>query len=363
MTDYYDVLEVPRDASQADIRRAYREKVKEYHPDVSDHPKAAERFQAVTRAEEVLGDEGERDRYDRLGHEGYLRVVEDGVPEDHVDSSGGASDGHGTGRTGDERGRGSGSDRTGGGSGRSKRARSESKGTRGGGSVDQGDGWEATGPSAGSDNPSQRSYSPWSSDDGGDDEDDWWDQQFEDDNPFSEASAGGSTTSSRARSVSSGTSGSTAVGGASGNERKRRQRTRSTGGSASGDGLWGTEVDPDVDPSPDPGVVQRTLDSREGTMFAITLLFIYPVFVYFSVTPALPPAINFVVGAATATVAVFMLTEPGISIIVFGTWSLLSPLVLTFVGLSLLSMGGLLVLGSFWVPLALSFLMALAMPS
>jgi curved DNA-binding protein CbpA len=72
---YYDVLGVARDASEDEIDEAYRERVKETHPDVSDAPDASERFREVTRAEEVLGDEGERARYDHLGHEAYVRRV------------------------------------------------------------------------------------------------------------------------------------------------------------------------------------------------------------------------------------------------------------------------------------------------
>jgi len=70
--DFYDVLDVTADATQDEITAAYREKVKEYHPDQSDRDDASERFQAVVDAEEVLGDEAERERYDRLGHETYV---------------------------------------------------------------------------------------------------------------------------------------------------------------------------------------------------------------------------------------------------------------------------------------------------
>ena len=72
---YYDVLGVSPDADQEAIRAAYREKVKETHPDVSDDPDAGERFKRVTRAEEVLGDEDERATYDRLGHDAYVGRV------------------------------------------------------------------------------------------------------------------------------------------------------------------------------------------------------------------------------------------------------------------------------------------------
>lgn len=69
---FYELLDVDADASQSVIRDAYREKVKEYHPDVSDHPEATERFKRVKRAEEVLCDPDERATYDRLGHDAYV---------------------------------------------------------------------------------------------------------------------------------------------------------------------------------------------------------------------------------------------------------------------------------------------------
>lgn len=75
---YYDVLEVDPDADRAEIQRAYREQIRRYHPDVSDRPDAGERVEEVNRAREVLVDPGERDRYDRLGHEAYIN--EKGYP-------------------------------------------------------------------------------------------------------------------------------------------------------------------------------------------------------------------------------------------------------------------------------------------
>ncbi|WP_254820914.1 DnaJ domain-containing protein [Haloglomus halophilum] len=69
---FYEVLDVDADASTETIEAAYREQVKEYHPDVSDRPNAREAFQRINRAREVLTDPTERARYDRLGHETYL---------------------------------------------------------------------------------------------------------------------------------------------------------------------------------------------------------------------------------------------------------------------------------------------------
>jgi curved DNA-binding protein len=65
--DYYEVLGVPRDASEEDIRRAYRKLARQYHPDVSKEPDAEDRFKEISEAYEVLRDQEKRARYDQLG--------------------------------------------------------------------------------------------------------------------------------------------------------------------------------------------------------------------------------------------------------------------------------------------------------
>src|SRR3954464_10019383 len=65
--DYYDALGVPRDASAEDIRRAYRNLARQYHPDVNKEPGAEDRFKEISEAYEVLRDSEKRQRYDRLG--------------------------------------------------------------------------------------------------------------------------------------------------------------------------------------------------------------------------------------------------------------------------------------------------------
>jgi len=68
--DYYELLGVPRDASEADIKSAFRRLARELHPDVSDAPDAQERFREVVEAYEVLSKSETRELYDRYGHAG-----------------------------------------------------------------------------------------------------------------------------------------------------------------------------------------------------------------------------------------------------------------------------------------------------
>ena len=66
--DYYKVLGVGREATQDDIRKAFRKLAREYHPDVAkDKKQAEEKFKEINEAYEVLGDPAKRKKYDTLG--------------------------------------------------------------------------------------------------------------------------------------------------------------------------------------------------------------------------------------------------------------------------------------------------------
>ncbi len=77
--DYYEILGIPRGASDGEIKSAFRNLARRYHPDVSQEADAEERFKEINEAYAVLSDQEKRAAYDRFGHAGVQGAG--GVPD------------------------------------------------------------------------------------------------------------------------------------------------------------------------------------------------------------------------------------------------------------------------------------------
>ena len=118
LRNYYEILEIKRDATQAEIKTAYRRLAKKYHPDnASQDPRMAERFQEIQEAYSVLSDPEKRKIYHYYGHEAYRKSYhaqhgggfwgyasgsyeETCSEEEHCGSCGGEGHSHGDGHCG-----------------------------------------------------------------------------------------------------------------------------------------------------------------------------------------------------------------------------------------------------------------------
>lgn len=85
--DYYEILGIPRDATEQEIKKAYRQMALKYHPDRNPNNKEAEeKFKEATEAYSVLIDKEKRAMYDRYGHAGVSSGWQDGFTYTHFDS-------------------------------------------------------------------------------------------------------------------------------------------------------------------------------------------------------------------------------------------------------------------------------------
>lgn len=408
---FYEVLDVPRDADEETITDAYRDLVKDVHPDVSDRPDAADRFKLVQRAEEVLTDDAKRSRYDRMGHERYVRL--NGNPELHDFEEDGEDDGPGsrsdiqdaaaraaagtaesTGGTTHS----SGPTNEGATAGWRERERRWRRttgspnwnfGDDGGGFGEQddpfGNRWEYF---TGRDDEDTQGQDPSGTGGAGGTGDPF---ESHKDGETADGAGGGSAGSTgggsagnpgagSAESTGAGSTGRTTAGrtanpwaDATRDESGAEGATASTtgAGGADGSGFGGAGVTTSASRS-DGGSptgrtgyavndwshdtegrsVVRTDWSQESAGFFVGSFLMYPIMLATSVYPGFPFEVNLVIGACTLFMAGYLLTRPGISAIVFGVWGLLLPVVIVWSGFSFVSLFGLIALVGTWIPFA-----------
>lgn len=375
----YDVLDVREDASAADIRRAYRRKVKESHPDVSDEPDAAETFQLIVTAKDVLTDAEERERYDDLGHDAYMDWFgEDGSnggsgsgsasssgasgtadsetdARDHgsVDDSSGTTDTSGS-SSGSASGGAAGVDfgeRTSGSSGSGSSGNATS-GATGSSSATSSSG---SGPSSSSE-PSSSSSSGSGSNSSG--------PSTAPSSSTGEDSSSGNTASSGSTRESTGAVSESAVAEEAERTRKRWQAASRSGGPDDATSPWSTSSSQGEHLAAervDPGIATR-IRSRDAIEMTLVMLVAYPIFLFAATWDGFPRAVRVTVGVLTVVVLLYTLTEPVVGVVVFGTWSTLAPVLMLFARMELLSPFGLFALTVTWVPFLLALLLTLATP-
>ena len=90
--DYYDILGVGRGVGEEDIRKAFRKKAMEFHPDRNKSAGAEDKFKEINEAYQVLSDSNKRAQYDRFGKAGVGANSGSGQPFDGFDGFGGFGD-------------------------------------------------------------------------------------------------------------------------------------------------------------------------------------------------------------------------------------------------------------------------------
>ncbi len=308
---FYDLLGVPEDASKGAIEDAYREQIKQVHPDVSDDADAGERTKRLNRAKRVLTDERERARYDREGHETY-------TSDSSTDSATGPA------REANGRSAGASSDR--------QRRRRDGH-TRAGRATQPGSVSESDDPWPGRD---RRRGSRQGS---------------------SAGSTGPSWQSSRGEQAAEG--GTTAADGPS----ARRQSAAGTASGSHTDWSWnawdqtrswavrqGRSDSSGLDP-------ERFVPTEQSVLLVVSSFLLYPFFIASVLVPLFPMVARLLVAACTLLLFAYLLSVPGIAVTVFGLWSVLAPVALVVLpGVSLFSVAGVVALSVTWVPCGLAVL-------
>lgn len=318
---YYDLLDVRPDASTETILDAYRERLKETHPDVSDDDDAGERTRQLIEAKEVLTDEAERARYDRLGHEQYITA------EHTPDSSGGPSDQWWT-ATEDPGGDGTGSTAT-------DRTETQDSGSHAG----------ATSRSAGTSGRADHSgdHDPWGTSD----------------------DATGGADPQGTTDDATGEGDRKATSNAAGHDRHTQRNSWRDGGftdengAAGGDtwNAWNTDSAYAVRGEAEGLLGSRLFPSSQSLILLAATFVLYPVLLAGALAPPFPLLVNLVLGICLVLTIGYLQSIPEIGIVVFGAWTVLLPAIV--VGLlqqPLFSLGVGIALAATALPLGLSLL-------
>jgi curved DNA-binding protein CbpA len=296
---FYDVLGVEPDATTDEIEAAYRERLKEVHPDVNDAADAGATTRELIDARDVLVDETERARYDRLGHEAYVGDEPSAASASESDVASAARRagyGEATSTSGRQHTRSTAEDARERARARRERERRASERVR------QGQAAEGTTDAGGSD-----------------------------------ASAQGTAADAASDSQSTATRASASRGG-SGSD-----WNEGGGHSVRNSQSWG----------PQSGDWVPT--GRDLTLLGLTFA-LYPVLLFSALVPAFPLFVNVVLGGCLLLVVGYLQSMPRIALLVFGPWSIVVPFVLLGLNLSFVSLVGIAVLLATWLPLGFTVL-------
>lgn len=315
MTDtFYDVLGVSPDAATEEIEAAYRDRLKETHPDLSDAEDASETTQRVIEARNVLTDEAEREHYDAVGHEAYVsgdRSAAEGPPADEDVGSAAAA---------------------------ARRA-------------GWGDGTESSGRSGPTDGSDGRSgpTNPGSTGNRRAREHAARERVHQD---RSESAARGAADVGGGSSASA--DGGTADAGATARARAAARRRRRAGASDQSPG-WsdqnGYSVRREYEDGPSVRAWFATTQSFTMTAMALVL---YPVMLFSAVFPPFQLVFNVIVGLCVLCLVGYLQSVPEVGVVVFGVWSVLTPLALIFFGVDPAGLQAVLALTGTLLPFGLS---------
>jgi len=312
---FYDLLGVSEDASASEIEDAYRENIKQVHPDVSDDVNAAEHTKRLNEAKRVLTDETKRERYDRLGHDGYTNET---YGTDDRDTTPGKDSGDREGHTRRS------NDATGG-----TRGRSSGRRRRGGGSRGSSNGRDDRTDSGRSTNGSGRSRSSTG-------------PSWQSSRTGTTASTAGTATespSAQRQAAAGNTDGPNVDWSWNGWDRTHSWAVRD--GESGNTGLHPVDLFP----------------ADQSVLLLASTFLLYPCFIITVLYPPFPLVARAAVGVCTLLMFAYLLSVPRVAVFVYGVWSVLVPVFIFLVpGVSIFSLVGVIGLTATWIPLGLSML-------